>query len=168
MRQAWPIPPRNPDALAHLRPILLLVAGTALALAGYFAIVFSCPYGLVATMMTAYVKIPGVLAVIAYKRILSVTVVLILYAIYLWARGRGSQQTNKGLLIAIVGIGIAAIGFLSVNYPCPYPISLSMLLNFDVEFAGLTMPFWVMVVIAACVLLYAVSIWARNRPVASS
>ncbi len=154
--------------MEHLRPALpalLLIAGIALALAGYFGIVFSCPYGVVATIMTAYVKIPGMLVLIAYKRILAVAVVFILYAIYLWMRRRGSQQTNIGL--ATVGVGVAVIGFLTVNYPCPYPISLSMLLNFDAEFAGLTLPFWVIVVLAACILLYAAYAWAKKRPVAS-
>ena len=157
--------------MTHLRPTLLLLAGIALALAGYVAIVFSCPYGIVATFMTAYVKIPGLPFLIAYKRILSVAVILILYAIYLWTRGRpgdSGQQTGKALPIAFVGIGVAAIGFLAVNYPCPYPISLSMLLDFDVEFAGIIVPFWVAVVTAACILLYAAYEWMKQRPAAES
>lgn len=157
--------------MTHLRPTLLLFAGIALTLAGYFAIVFSCPYGIVATIMTAYVKIPGLPFLIAYKRILSVAAVLILYAIYLWARGRrgeSGEQRGNALPVAFAGVGVAAIGFLAVNYPCPYPISLSMLLDFDVEFAGITVPFWVAVVIAACILLYAAYEWMKQRPAAES
>ena len=88
--------------MAKALPALLLVAGIALALT-YFAIGLSCPYGIVATIMTGQVKIPGVLAWLAYKRILALAVALVLYAIYLWLRGvNDDAQTLEALMRAFV------------------------------------------------------------------
>jgi hypothetical protein len=151
-------------AIAKALPALLLVAGISLALT-YFAIGLSCPYGIVATVMTGQVKIPGVLAWLAYKRILALAVALVLYAIYLWLRddAGSARQANNPLVFAIGGVGVAAIGFLTVSYPCPHNVGL-WLLDLDVELAGLSVPYWVALVIAAGLLLYALYGWMKTQP----
>lgn len=152
--------------MAKALPALLFVAGIALALT-YFAIGVSCSYGIVATVMTGQVKIPGVLAWLAYKRILSLAVALVLYAIYLWLRddARSARQANNPRAFAIGGVGVAAIGFLTVSYPCPYNVGL-WILDLDVELAGLRVPYWVALVIAAGLLVYALYGWTKTQPAA--
>jgi hypothetical protein len=155
--------------LTHLRPALFLAAGIGLALAGFFAIKFSCPYGLVATVMTGQILIPvpGDWLVLPYKRVLSGAVFLVLYALYLWARGYAdrnglAKQARTSLSIAFVGVGVALIGFLSVLYPCPVPISLGMLMQMDIWIGDFSVPYWWVLGLAACILLYAAYGWMKK------
>jgi hypothetical protein len=148
-----------------IKPIVFLALGLALALAGFFAIGFACRYGLVATIMTGQIILPGLPFWLPYKRILSIAVCLILYAIYLWARGRtGAKAADKSLAVAIIGVGVAAVGFLSVSYPCPYSIGLSMLLQLDVWIGEFSVPHWLFIAVAAGLLLYAAFVRTRRTP----
>jgi hypothetical protein len=151
--------------MASVKPIGFLALGLAIALAGFFAIGFACRYGLVATIMTGQIILPGLPFWLPYKRILSIAVCLILYAIYLWARGRaGSEAANKSLAIAIIGVGVAAVGFLSVSYPCPYGIGLSMLLHLEIYVGEFGFPYWILLAVAAGLLLYAAFVRTRSTP----
>lgn len=139
-----------------VKSAVFLVAGLVVALAGYFAIGFACRYGLVATMMTGQVIVPGLPFWLPYRRILSIAVCLILYAIYLWRRGTSEPGAAKtSLASAIIGIGLAAVGFLSVSYPCPASISLPMLLQLEIWVGNFSLPYWPILAVAACLLLYA-------------
>jgi hypothetical protein len=156
--------------LTHLKPVLLLGLGIVLAVAGFLAIKFSCPYGFVATIMTGQilVPVPGDWLVLPYKRVLAVAVFLVLYAIHLWARGYADRNgfakpARNALSIAIVGVGVALIGFLSVLYPCPVPISLGWLMQMDLWIGDFNVPYWCVLGLAACILLYAAYGWRRRR-----
>ena len=139
-----------------VKSIVLLAAGLVVALAGFFAIGFACRYGLLATIMTGQVIVPGLPFWLPYRRILSLAVCLILCAIHLWMRGRsGPGAASKSPTIAIIGIGLAAVGFLSVSYPCPVGLSLPMLLQLGVWLGDFSIPYWLILALAACLLLYA-------------
>jgi hypothetical protein len=139
-----------------VKSLVFLAAGLVIALAGFFAIGFACRYGLLATIMTGQVIVPGLPFWLPYRRILSLAVCLILYAIHLWMRGRSDPDAaSKSPAIAIIGIGLAAVGFLSVSYPCPVGLSLPMLLQLDVWFGDVSIPYWLILALAVCLLLYA-------------
>ena len=157
--------------MTHLKTVSLLGLGIVLAVAGFLAIGFSCPYGFVATIMTGQilVPVPGDWLVLPYKRVLAVAVFLVLYAVHLWVRGYADRNgfakpARSALSIALVGIGIALIGFLSILYPCPVPITLGMLMQMDVEIGAFGIPYGWVLGLAACILLYAAYGWIRRSP----
>jgi hypothetical protein len=153
--------------MTNARFILTLAAAVVMAVIGYFAIVFSCPYSVLSTIMTGRVMVPGVVLGVPYRTLLAVDISVILWAIYAWARGLGPRRPAKPFadppLLATVGVGIALIGFLSVIYPCPYAMDMWLLFALDIPVGGIFIPYWGVLAAAAGLLLYAMSLRAMRK-----
>jgi hypothetical protein len=115
---------------------LLLASAIVLAVVGYALIWLSCPYGGLAHIMTGLTRIPGNSILVPYRMILSFAVYLILRASYGYVRQRFPERTPRPLtdplLLGCAGVGIAVIGFLSTSYPCPHPLSATLVLSLDI------------------------------------
>lgn len=139
----------------------MLTAAIVLAVVGYFLISFSCSYTFVSTIMTARITVPGIW-MFPYKEVLAIAAYLILHALYVWARPKGDTNHTKPprdpLLFVILSGGVAVIGFLLIDYPCPNVIDLWLLLRLPVQLALVSLPYIPyggVLVLAACLLLYA-------------
>jgi hypothetical protein len=143
-------------------PILLLALGAGIAVAGYWLIFISCPYSILSTAMTGAIKVPGTWMLLPYRWVLSIAVYLALRAVYLAARGGSKPRKGDPLLLAVLGVGIAVIGFLAVDYPCPYAIG-TWILQLEASIAGLRVPYLWILALAVWVMLYAAYVWFKPR-----
>ena len=148
-----------------LIPISLLSVGTALAVVGSFLIGFHCPYSFVSTIMTGRILLLG--SLIPYKWILSVAASLLLLSLRLWTKAEEASEQIKPfadpVLIILVGLGIALIGFLAAYYPCPFPLDFWSLLMLEVPFGAVALPYGIILGVAACVLLFACYVHAKSK-----
>ena len=143
----------------RIPPILPLVSGIALATAGFFLIGFSCSYTFVSTIMTGRIMVPGIWGGVPYKWILAVAVYLILYAFYDWTRRKNATHATKPaadpLLLMSLSMGVAVVGFLATNYPCPVPIDPWLILMLEVHLGAIGIPYAAILALAIGLLLYA-------------
>jgi hypothetical protein len=152
-----------------LKPALIFSTGIAVGLIGYFLIGFHCPFGFVATVMSGRITIPGIMF-LPYKWVLAVAVYLMLHGLYGWLRQneesrRGAYTLNSPALLGLLGVGVALIGFLTVYYPCPYPIDLWMLLMLE---APLGVPYGAVLILGIGLMLYAAYALARRKYIANA
>jgi hypothetical protein len=120
--------------MRHAPAVLYAAGGVALAIAGWMLVSFWCPYGVVASMMTGRIPVPGLRVWLPYPWVLMSSVCLLLYAVYLWAGlDRAKPALRQPLLFGLLGVGVAAIGFLDLYYPCPVRIDLPLLLELAVR-----------------------------------
>ena len=119
-------------------------------------------------------NLPGVAAWLPYRSILAVDVAVILYALYAWMQMQGIAKRDakpfaNPPLLAIVSAGIAMIGFLLIVYPCPVSFDLWLLLYLEIGIFGAFIPYWMILAVAGCVLLYAVYVFkAQSRKAVGS
>jgi hypothetical protein len=155
-------------SVTRIPALAILAAGVALAVAGFFLIGFACRFTFISTIMTGRIKLPGIWYWLPYKWVLAAAVYLILNALYVWMRHKRTPSPAvtpwaDSLLFAFLGVGVATIGFLQLDYPCPYAIDLWLLLELEAPLGSVGIPYKWILTLAACLLLYAAYVRAMQK-----
>lgn len=142
--------------MRHAPAMLYAAGGLGLAIAGWMLVSFWCPYGVVSSMMTGRIPVPGIGVWVPYPWVLMSSVYLVLYAVYLWAGlDLAKIPLRQPLLFVLLGVGVAAFGFLDLYYPCPVRIDLALLLDLEAPIAGIAIAYKWILALADVLLAYA-------------
>jgi hypothetical protein len=139
-----------------------------LAVAGFFMIGFVCPFTFISTIMTGRIKLPGVWYWLPYKWVLALAVYSILSALYVWIQqdrtaSRAAKPLAEPLLFVFLSVGVATIGFLELDYPCPFAIDFWLLIQLEPPLGEIGFPYGWILTLAICLLFYAIYLRATQK-----